>query len=331
MPKHSNPKPLGDHAKRYLDLLGSLGRVLTSPVSMFKLFERWLAQNGIEEIGQISSEHLGRWRLEMAARLHPRTVQLRTGQIRRFFLHLYSRGILSRDPARLLPHHHVPKTSSFVFTLGEIRRILTEGVAAFEVPYVRITAYTLFHCLYATGMRRSEALNLEVADLDLGGQKLHIRRTKFHKERVIPIGNRVTENLRAYLRTRCRRNGLVRAHDFVFAAPWHRRPPPGPMDGAVAWHLFNDMLLAVGLRSADRPNRVGSAEKPRIHTLRHAFAVHRLIKWYREGADLTHKLFLLSAYMGHRGPDETAVYLHATEALLALAKGRLDQYLLPVK
>jgi site-specific recombinase XerD len=331
MPKHSNSKPLGDHAKRYLDLLGSLGRALKQPVGALRLLERWLLENGVHEIGQISPEHLGRWRLEMAARLHPRTVQARTGHIRRFFLHLYSRGILSSNPTRLLPHDHVPRPSSFVFTLEEIRRILTEGLRTFEVPFVRITAYTLFHLFYATGMRRSEALNLEVADLDLGGQKLHIRRTKFHKERVIPIGKRVTENLRAYLRARCRRNGLVHAHDPVFAAPRHRRPPPGPMDGAVAWHLFNDMLLAVGLRSADRPNRVGSAEKPRIHTLRHAFAVHRLIKWYREGADLTHKLFLLSAYMGHRGPDETAVYLHATEALLALAKGRLDQYLLPVK
>ena len=330
MPRSSEPNPLGNHARDYLALLESLGRVIRSTRSVFKLFAAWLAEHGVRDVREITPALLETWRVETAARNHPRTLEQKVQRIRRFFLHLFTRGVLAADPAALLPHRRVPRMDPFVFTLEEVRRLLTEGVAAIEVPFFRLTAYTFFHLLYATGMRRSEALQLKVQDLDLETRTLHILRTKFHKERMIPFGNRALENLKTYLRARCERHGMLRAADPVFVSPWHRRPPPGPMDPSVAWHLFHRMLRAVGLRIAGG-RQAGTAESPRIHSLRASFAVHRLLKWYREGADLTHKIFLLSTYMGHRGPDETAVYLRATEALLTEAKELLGRYLLPVR
>ncbi len=337
MPKHSNLQPLGGYARRYLDLLSSLGRVMATKESAFRVFERWLAAQGIRGIREITPEILGRWRVQMAHSLHPRTIEQRVSEIRRFFLFLHSRGVLFKNPAESLPHEAVPRTLPFVFTVEEVKRLLTQGVAAIPYRYaglrkwVQKTAYTLFHLLYATGMRRSEALGLRVRDLDLEARTIAIHRAKFHKERTIPIGSRAAENLRAYLAERRARQGELLGRDPVFVAPFHAGRPPGPMDGAVAWHLFNEMLVAIGLRQGGQPIRVAAADKPHIHSMRHAMAVHRLLKWYREGADLTHKLFLLSAYMGHRGPDETAVYLRSTEAVLAEAKGRLDHYLLEVR
>lgn len=310
-------------------MLESVGRVIATQRSAFKLFAAWLARQGVRDVRAVTPEILGRWRTELSGQVHPRTLDQRVQMIRRFFLHLFTRGVLKSDPATLLPHVRVVRAAPFILTVEEVRRLLTEGVAAIQYPFFRLTAYTLFHLLYATGMRRSEALRLEVRDLDLEGGTLHIRKTKFHKERLIPVGRRAMENLRIYLRARCERHGMLRATDPVFVSPWHRRPPPGSMDPAVAWHLFDDMLRAAGLRTARKSP--GTANVPRIHSLRNALAVHRLLKWYRDGADLTHKIFLLSAYMGHRGPDETAVYLRATEALLDKARERFDRFLLPVR
>lgn len=337
MPKNSDPQPLGGYARQYLDLLSSLGRVMTTKESVFRIFERWLVSQGIRDIREISSELLGRWQAQMTTGLHPRTVEGRLSEIRRFFLFLHSRGVIFKNPAESLPREAVPRTLPFVFTVNDVRRLLTEGVAAISYryaglrPWTRRTAYTLFYLLYAAGMRRSEALGLRIRDLDCEARTIEIRRTKFHKERTIPIGLRAAHNLRTYLAERRARQGELLDADPVFVAPFHSSRPPGPMDGAVAWRLFNEMLIAIGLRGRDQANRVAAADKPHIHSLRHAMAVHRLLKWYREGADLTHKLFLLSAYMGHCGPDETAVYLRSTEAVLAEAKGRLDHYLLPIR
>ena len=213
MPKHSDLQPLGGYARQYLDLLSSLGRAMTTKESVFRVFERWLVSQGIRDIREITPELLSRWRVEMATGLHPRTVEGRLSEIRRFFLFLHSRGVLFKNPAESLLHEAVPRTLPYVFTVQDVRRLLTEGVAAIPYRYtglrkwVQKTAYTLFHLLYATGMRRSEALGLRVRDLDFEARTIEIRKTKFHKERTIPIGSRAAQNLRAYLAERRARAG----------------------------------------------------------------------------------------------------------------------------
>lgn len=319
--------PLASAVNSYVALLKATGRKARNTWSALSLLDRWLQQQGVRRATDVTPEVLARWKQEQDGRLHPFTVDLRVGQLRRFFLYLYSRGVIDRNPAELLTTGPRPFYLPFVFTLEEIRLLLTHGVAALKLRERR-TAYTLFHLLYATGMRRSEALGLRLADVNLGERLIHIRCTKFYKERWVPFGRRVVRNLRSYLADRQRRDGPLPQDAFVFASTGNVpiRRAHGPMDGAVAWHLFDRMLRAVNLKSdGDRkPHQHGP---PRIHALRHSFCVHRLIKWYREGADLTHKLFLLSAYVGHRGPAETVVYLRATDALLSEAKGRFDQFL----
>lgn len=332
MPKRSRPAgPLAKPVREYLELLGSLGQKAHAVRSCLRMLGRWLATRRITRPREIVPSVLLEWQKDAAARLHPMTLSTYTGTVKRFFLHLYSRGILPTNPAALLAATFRPHYLPHVFTPEDVRRILTAGLAAFKDPFTCLTAYTLFHLLYATGMRRSEALALRRSDMDLGERLLHIRRTKFHKERKIPIGARVAANLEAYLKERARRHGPLVAEDPVFVSPGHRDRPPGPMDGSIAWHLFDRMLRAVGIRPAR--GRVGptSHGAPRIHSLRHSFCCHRLLKWYREGADLTHKLFLLSTYVGHRGPDRTVVYLRATEALLAEAGKRLGSFLRDVR
>jgi integrase/recombinase XerD len=338
MPKIFDPGPLGEHALEYLHLLRALGRSMRTRESGFRTFALWLEKRGIRGITEVTADVLSAWRVEMAGRLHPRTLELRVGELRRFFLFLHSRGKIPRNPAETIPHSNPPRTSAHVFTVEEVRRLLKEGVAGITWTrnrglegFARLTAYTLFHLIYAAGLRRSEALGLVVRDLDLEERLLTIRKTKFYKERTIPIGRRAAQNLRAYLAERRLRQGELFPRDPVFAAPAHPGRPPGPMDGSVAWHFFHAMLVACGLRRKGERLRVAAGDKPHIHSLRHAFACHRLLKWYRDGADLTHKLFLLSAYMGHRGPDETVHYLRSTEAILAEAKGRFAGYLLPVR
>lgn len=325
--------PLAGAMKEHLDLLESLGHKGHGVRSTLRVLGLWLRERGVRRAQQITPKLLLEWLNDQSARLHPFTVAGRTAMVKRFFLYLHSRGVLATNPAALLPLGRKPHYLPHVFTLEDVRRLLTQGVAALRDLFTRRTAYAFFHLLYATGMRRSEALALRLEDVDVSRKLLHIRRTKFHKERIIPIGPRVAENLSAHLAARQERYRELGPRDFVFASPGKaaRTRPTGPMDGAVAWHLFDRMLRAVGLRPAR--GRVGptSHGAPRIHSLRHAFCVHRLLKWYREGADLTHKLFLLSTYVGHRGPDLTVVYLRATEALLAEAGKRFNAFLGPMR
>lgn len=329
MPKRSDPPgPLAEPIRDYLDLQESLGRKPHNIDGTLGLLDRWLHERGLRDAGKITPKVLVQWIEHQRVRLHPATVAVRTGIVKRFFLHLYSRGICPTNPAALLPAARSPFYLPYVFTLEEVRRLLTEGVASLPDEFTRLTAYTFFHLLYATGMRHGEALALRVGDLDLPQKVLHIRTTKFHKERVIPIGRRAAANIEAYLSARQKRPGSIRPSDHVFLAPGHgwKKRRRGPMCNGVSFKLFDRMLRTVGLRPAPaaRPRTHGA---PRIHTLRHTFCVHRFVKWYREGLDLAHKLFLLSVYVGHSQPELTVVYLRATEALLAAADERFMPFL----
>jgi integrase len=164
---------------------------------------------------------------------------------------------------------------------------------------------TLVGLLYCTGLRIGEALKLKLADVDLEGQLLTVRETKFKKSRYVPLSPSAVHHLAAFLRQR-REAGFSTAPTApVFVNPYGRAYGP-----IRICQILLDILRNLGLRGPK------GERGPRLHDFRHTFAVNRLSLWYRQGGNINAKLPLLATYLGHTSITGTEVYLHATAELL---------------
>lgn len=164
------------------------------------------------------------------------------------------------------------------------------------------TALTL---LYLTGLRLGEVLRLTVGDVDLPGGLLHVQRTKFGKSRIVPMASDVTERMRACSEVVQRRLGARDSKARFFVGPTGK-----PLSRSALRTSFREMLSQAGIAQN------GAAKRPRLHDLRGTFAVHRLLLWYEQDADLDAKLPLLSTYLGHVGLSSSQRYLQLTKELV---------------
>jgi site-specific recombinase XerD len=174
------------------------------------------------------------------------------------------------------------------------------------------TIRTMIVVYYGAGLRLTEATNLTRADVDLSGSLLTVRNTKFGKTRLVPVGPQLNRVLVQYNRTRPK----GRPAD----APFFATRAGGPVPPRMFQREFQSLCDRAGIRRTDTRRR------PRVHDLRHAFAVHRLTFWYQEGADVQRLLHHLSVYLGHVHLRHTQVYLSMTPELLREASQRFERY-----
>ena len=165
---------------------------------------------------------------------------------------------------------------------------------------------------YGAGLRLREATNLTRADVDLSRSVLTIRNTKFGKTRLVPVGPQLSRALVQYDRTRPKGRPAE--------APFFATRAGGPVNTGTLQQNFRILCDRAGIRRTD------THEQPRIHDLRHTFAVHRLTSWYQQGADVQRLLHHLSVYLGHVHLRHTQVYLSMTPELLREASQRFERY-----
>ena len=158
----------------------------------------------------------------------------------------------------------------------------------------------VFRLLYGCGFRVSEVLKLRVADADLNRGVLTVRDGKFGKDRHVPPALPLVRRLQAYESAL----GPRPADAFFFPSN-----SGGPYRRAAVYALFRRLLFRSGIPHG------GRGKGPRVHDLRHAYAVHTMLRWYREGADLDSKLPVLATYLGHESLKGTQRYLHMTAEL----------------
>ena len=192
------------------------------------------------------------------------------------------------------------RTPPYVFSDEEIRRLfeaidtqpLSEGSNRALVDPV------LFRVLYATGLRISEALNLQLRDVDQERCTLEVREGKNRENRVVPVTRRLAGTLQAY---------IAAAHPDPEPADhlFHTGDPSTPADKSTIYNRFRRYLA-----DADIPHFAPGG--PHIHSLRHGFAVQNLRRWAADGSDLAVMLPYLSAYMGHADLRGTQYYLRLT-------------------
>jgi site-specific recombinase XerD len=173
--------------------------------------------------------------------------------------------------------------------------------------------------LYGAGLRISEALALTLADVDLSASLLTIHESKFYKTRLVPIGPRLTATLRAYADDRHRQG-----HAHNPASPFFMTRNGTAVTRGMAERAFVRLRTIAAIARED-----GARYQPRLHDLRHAMAVHRLVACYREGGDVQRLLPQLATYLGHVDVAATQRYLTMTPELLREASRRFERYAQP--
>ena len=217
-------------------------------------------------------------------------------------------GLLPFQPTRARP---------YLYSEVEIRRLLR---AAREMPYRYERGalrpwvyYCLFGLLSVSGLRLGEACNLELPDVDLDAGVLTIRGAKFGKTRLVPVHASTGAVLAEYISKRTRHWGQRPVSAYLFVSSWGNR-----LDSGDVHRTFYAVCRQIGLRGPS------DSHGPRLHDLRHRFATHTLVRWYRSHQDPERKLPLLSAFLGHVHVADTQWYLSGSPELMREAMRRLE-------
>lgn len=204
-----------------------------------------------------------------------------------------------------------------IYTCNEVRRIMAAAPTSVHSadPLRPAVFSTLVGFLYATGLRVGEAVKLNLADVDLPRRLVLIRQTKFGKTRYVPLAPCTTKQLAAYAAKR-RHAGFSQEP----TAPFFPSALGGRYHVPTFTTTFLQVLRRLGLRGP------AGQRGPRIHDLRHSFAVSRLMAWHKSGDNLFAKLPTLSTYLGHSTVTGTEVYLHATAELMESVGERFREH-----
>jgi integrase/recombinase XerD len=235
-----------------------------------------------------------------------------------FYRYALGRGYLTHSPLPTQtpkrPHIFIP----YIYSREELRRLLEATTTCQQgrkiLPAETFRAILLL--LYGAGLRHGEALSLKLADLDLAQGILIIREAKFFKTRLIPLGKDLHQELKQYATWR-REAG----HSQSPESPFFVYRTGEAVHSHTLQEAFARLRKLAGIHRDD-----GARYQPRLHDLRHAFAVHRLTAWYQNGADVQKLLPALSTYLGHDRLAATQIYLTMTPELLRAANERFAQY-----
>jgi integrase/recombinase XerD len=296
----------------YLRLRRGLGFKLVDAGSQLPRFVDFLEDHGADHI----TTALALSWAQQPASVRPAEWARRLGYVRGFARYRSAvDGRTEIPPARLLPHRST-RARPYIYSDVEVQLLLA---AALQLPtswHGTPLRPRVFHCLLGlictTGMRMSEALDLQVADVDIDHAILTIRAAKFGRVRLIPLHASTVEVLLDYLR---RRNECYGASSsYLFVSNRGNR-----LDQAQLHRTFYALSRSVGLRGAT------ARHGPRLHDFRHRFALQVLTRWYEAGEDAARRLPVLSAYLGHVKVADTYWYLSAWPELMGHAMSRLEQ------
>jgi integrase len=305
---------LSQHLTNYVSLRRSLGFELRTQVRVLRQFDRVVQQEMLRP-GPVTQTVVEAF-LRSLAGVHPNTRRLRLSIVRQFLLVLRLVEPDTFIPDRSLEPARTAPRAPHIYTDTEIQALLREA-RRFPLRYgcrQWIIYSTLIAFLYATGVRISEALALNLEDIDWRQAVVRIRKTKFHKARLVPLTHSSCAAIQHYLEARAERG-----HSTLPTAPLFVNTKGGRLTYSTAVHAF----LEIARRSRVRRQHAGA--QPRLHDLRHSAAVRRLYLWYREGKSVQALLPVLVTYLGHSSVRCTEVYLTATAELLDQASARFEQ------
>lgn len=314
----SAPVSLQARIDDYLAERRRLGFELRSRDTLLAGFARYIANR--PHRGALSVELMADWaRHDKSSRGTPETWARRLAKLRHFARYLKQfepdtevpeESVFGSEPGRVAPH--IYRDEEIVELLAAARKLGPRGS-------LRPATYeTLFGLMASTGLRISEAIHLRDTDVDLKQGILTIRQTKFAKSRQLPVHPSNIEALGRYRRQRARRVPTTADARFLISSRGRRLGQP--LSERQVQRVFNALRDSLGW-----VNR-GAHEAPRLHDLRHTFAVRRMMLWHAEGTDVDQMMLALSTYMGHAEIFYTYWYLTAVPELMALAGDKFERF-----
>jgi integrase/recombinase XerD len=306
---------LAPQFEAYLVLMRAVGRRYNRVENILRQLDHFVTKEPPGDV-LLSRDLLERW-LASTPHLAPSTLRCHASAARQFCRYMARTEPRTWIPDRSLYPARIPRFRPYVFSTSEMRDLLARAqrLPLKRWPLGPQTLFALLLVLYATGLRISEALRLAIRDVDLDGCTLFIAETKFFKSRWVPFSDSLAEQLRRY--SSLRMNAVLVTHPD---APFFISSSGKRCDYSRIARVFQLLVRQAGIdASATRRGRV------RLHDLRHTFATHRLLHWYRDGADLQAKLPVLATYLGHGNILATHVYLNVTTELLQEASQRFER------
>lgn len=295
---------------RYLSVRRGLGYDLGTSERILRRFARFAEREGA---AHINTALFLRWHATLA------DACTGTRAARLSVVRLFAQWLSSFDPAHEVPPRgllpgSIQRSRPHIYTDIEIGAIVAAAKALPSIYGLRgLTCSTLFGLIAITGLRISEALALDRNDLDADNGVLRVRQGKLGKERLLPLDPSVVAQLVDYLAERDR---LICDR----AKPLFVTDKVTRLTDCAARYNFALACQKIGLRRHQQYCKHGRG--PRIHDLRHSFAVKTMINWYRTGKDPTREMIRLTTYLGHSNPSNTYWYLEAVPELLDLAMVR---------
>ena len=297
-------------ARRYLDYRHNLGFRLRVEGPQVIAFAKYAARS--MHAGAITTELALRWaRLpkDGAPLYHARRLEV---------VRVFARYAAIFDPATEIPPPKLlgpahRRIQPHIFSSEEIVQLMREAGALPPGGGLRPRTYTaLFGVLACTGIRISEALRLRQADVDLRQGTLRILESKFHKSRLVALHPTACAQLQMYALFRDSHLHGANADAFFLSEAGLS------LGYSTVRTTFRKISRRLGWdKPAGRPI-------PRIYDLRHTFACHRLLQWYRDKVNVDHAIASLTTYMGHVRVTDTYWYLTGVPELMQIAAGRFE-------
>lgn len=304
--------------REYVALRQRLGFHLEVQARILRRFARFAAQ---EKAQVVTTALVLRWVARMTDVL-PATAARSLSVVRQFATWWKQRDPRTEvPPERLLRGRH-QWHAPFIHSEEQIARLLAAAARLESKDGVRgLTYSTLFGLIAAAGLRISEAIKLDRDDVDLAEGVLAIRAAKFRKTRLVSLHPSATRALAAYAARRDAAVAEIRSPAFFLSEQGLR------ITDWSARYNFAHVSQQVGDRLSQRGlpgrGRYRHGRGPRLHDLRHRFAVETLLDWYRQGLDVERELPKLSTYLGHVKLEHSYWYIAAIPELLQLASARL--------
>ena len=303
--------PLAPLMEQFVQEKRACGYRYVENASILRRFDAFLCQQGLQRCElpkSLSWQWLGKQPHENANN------QLsRISVVRQFAMFLVRMGHPADVPDRAIGAKAATYFVPRILTHDEVRRVI-DAVDRLEpdaqTPMRHVIMPEVFRLLYGCGLRLNEVLKLRVDDVDLVQGVLRINDTKFGKDRLVPPALPLVQRLQKY----AAEIGRQPANAYFFPSP-----RGGHWSSSAIYWMFRELLMRCRIAHG------GRGRGPRIHDLRHTMAVHTLLRWYREGADLDARLPVLATYLGHASIEGTQQYLHLTAELFPEVIVRSDR------
>jgi site-specific recombinase XerD len=305
---------LREAMQQYLSLRRSLGFKLINTESTLRSFVAFAER---EAASHVTTDLALRW-VKLSTAKEPATLADRLNIVRRFAIWTSAAEVHTEVPPKNLMPYRYQRKPPYIYSDKQIERLVGTARKLPSPKGLRGPTYaTLFGLIAATGMRISEAVSLDRQNVDLEERVLSVRESKFRKSRLVPVHVTTRDALSDYAEKRDRIFPMLRSDAFFVSERGTRVTHWAARDN------FAVVSRQIGIRKKINGKRVGCG--PRLHDMRHRFAVRTLVDWYRAGINAERGIHKLSTYLGHGHVNDTYWYLEAVPELLELATQRLMQ------